>query len=48
MNEGRLPRKVLEWCPPGKRMKGRPRNSWMPEIIGMIENVNAALKFRVT
>ena len=22
----------LEWCPPGKRRKGRPRNSWMLEV----------------
>ena len=27
--EGRLLRKVLEWCPLGRRRKGRLRNSWM-------------------
>ena len=32
MNEGRLPRKIFEWCPPGRRRKGRPQNSWMLEI----------------
>ena len=32
--------KILEWCPPGRRrrIKGRPRNSWMQEgTIGMRE-----------
>ena len=28
MNEGRLPRKMLETYPP-RRRKGRPQNSWM-------------------
>ena len=32
MNEERLPRQILEWCLPGKRIKGRPRNSWMQEV----------------
>ena len=26
MDEERLPRKIFEWCPRGKRGKGRPRN----------------------
>ena len=30
MNEEMLPRKMLRWCPHGK--KRRPRNSWMQEI----------------
>ena len=34
----RLPRSILEWCPPGRRRKGRPRNSWMQEVTtGMSE-----------
>ena len=37
MEEERLPRKILEWCPPGRRRKGRPRNSWMQEVTGMRE-----------
>ena len=38
MNEERLPRKSLEWCPPGRSRKGRPRNSWMQEVTtGMRE-----------
>ena len=32
MDEERLPRKNLEWYPPGRRRKGRPRNSWMQEV----------------
>ena len=32
MNEERLTPKILEWCLPGKRRKGRPRNSWMHEV----------------
>ena len=26
MNEEGLHRKILEWCPPGRQRKGRPRN----------------------
>ena len=38
MIEERLPRKILEWCPPGRRRKGKPRNSWMQEVTsGMSE-----------
>ena len=32
MDKGRLPRKILEWCPPRRRRKGRPRHSWMQEV----------------
>ena len=32
MDEERLPRKNLEWCPLGKRRKGRPWNLWMQEV----------------
>ena len=38
MDEERLPRKCLVWCPPGKTRKGRPRNSWMQKVTtGMTE-----------
>ena len=38
MEEERLPRKMLEWCPPGRRRKGRLRNSWMQDVTtGMRE-----------
>jgi hypothetical protein len=37
MDEERLPRKILELCPPGRR-KGKTRNSWMQEFTtGMRE-----------
>ena len=32
MNEERLPQRMLEWCPPERLKKGRPRNSWMQQI----------------
>ena len=32
MNEERLPRRIFEWSPHGKRRKGRPRNLWMREV----------------
>ena len=32
MKEERLPRKMLEWCPLGRRRKGRPGNSWMQKV----------------
>ena len=39
MNEERLPRKIFEWYPPGRRRKGRPQISWMQEVTtGMREN----------
>ena len=31
MDQERLPRRILEWCPPERRRKERPRNSWMQE-----------------
>jgi hypothetical protein len=38
MNEERLTRKILDWCPPGRRRKRRPRNSWIQEVTtGMRE-----------
>ena len=37
IDEERLPRKILEWCSPGRR-GGSPRNSWMQEVTtGMRE-----------
>ena len=33
-----LLRRFLEWCPPGRRRKGRSRNSWVQEdTTGMRE-----------
>ena len=28
MEEGRLPKKVMKWSPPGRRKRGRPKASW--------------------
>jgi len=32
MNQERLPQKKLNWCPSGRRRKGRLRNPWMLEV----------------
>ena len=32
MDKERLPANILEWCLPGRRRKGRLRNSWMKEV----------------
>ena len=32
MDQERLPRRILEWCTPGRRRRGRIRNSWMQEV----------------
>ena len=32
MPEERIPRRVWEWCP-GRRGRGRPRNTWMQDIM---------------
>ena len=38
MDQERLPRRILEWCPLGSRRKGRPRNFLMQEVTtGMRE-----------
>ena len=38
MDQETLPRRILEWCSPGRRRKGRPRNSLMEEVTtGMRE-----------
>ena len=46
MNQERLPRRILEWCPPGRRRKGRPRDSWMQEVTtGMRERGIGSLEW---
>ena len=33
-----LPQNILEWCPSGRRRKGKTQNSWMQEVTtGMRE-----------
>jgi hypothetical protein len=36
MEEGRLPKWVLEWRPPGKRKRGRSKFTWAEGIRGMM------------
>ena len=38
IDKQRILRNILKWCPPGRRRRGRPRNSWMQEVTtGMRE-----------
>ena len=37
MEEGRLPKKVMKWRPPGRRKRGRPKLTWAEEIRGLME-----------
>jgi hypothetical protein len=32
MEEGRLPKEVMKWCPPGRRNRGRPKLTWAEGI----------------
>jgi hypothetical protein len=32
MEEGRLPKEVMKWCPPGRRKRGRPKLTWAEGI----------------
>jgi len=34
MEEGRLPKKVMKWSPPGRRKQGRPKANWAEGIRG--------------
>ena len=36
MEEGRLPKEVLEWRPSGRRKRGRPKLTWVEGIRGMM------------
>jgi hypothetical protein len=36
MEEGRLPKEVLEWRPSRRRKRGRPKLTWAEGIIGMM------------
>src|SRR5215475_11197826 len=35
MEEKRMPKRVLEWKPAGKRIRGRPRKRWVEDIQSM-------------
>jgi hypothetical protein len=36
MEEGRLPKEVTKWRPPGRRKRGRPKFAWAEGIRGLI------------
>ena len=36
MEQGRLPKKVMKWSPPGRRKRGRPKLTWAEEIRGLM------------
>jgi len=36
MEEGRLPKEVMKWSPPGRRKRGRPKLTWTEGIRGLM------------
>ena len=36
MEEGRLPKEVMKWSPPGRRKRGRPELTWAEGIRGLM------------
>ena len=36
MEEGRFPKEVMKWRPPGRRKRGRPKLTWAEEIRGLM------------
>ena len=36
MEEGRLPKEVMKWSPPGRRKRGRPKLTWAEGIRGLM------------
>jgi len=34
--EGRLPKEVMKWSPPGRRKRGRPKATWAEGIRGLL------------
>jgi hypothetical protein len=32
MDGGRMPRRILEWKPVGRRIRGRPRKRWIVDV----------------
>ena len=32
MDGGRMPRRILEWKPMGRRIRGRPRKRWIEDV----------------
>jgi len=36
MEEGRLPKEVVKWSPPGRRKRGRTKLTWVEGIRGLM------------
>ena len=36
MEDGRLPKDVMKWCPTGRRKRGRPKLTWAEGIRGLM------------
>ena len=36
LEEGRLPKEVMKWSPPGRRKRGRPKATWTEGIRGLM------------
>jgi len=36
IEEGRLPKEVMKWSPPGRRKRGRPKLTWAEGIRGLM------------
>jgi hypothetical protein len=36
MEEGRLPKQVMKWNPPGRRKRSRPKLTWVEGIRGLM------------
>ena len=39
MDGGRMPRRILEWKPMGRRIRGRPRKRWIVDVEGDIQTM---------
>ena len=39
MDRGRMPRRILEWKPMGRRIRGRPRKRWIEDVEEDIETM---------
>jgi len=37
MEEGRLPKKVMKWSPPGRRKRGRLKATWAEGVKRTVE-----------
>ena len=40
MDESRIPRRIMEWKPVGRRNKGRPRKRWVDDVEMDIRTMN--------